>query len=496
VEQAAASADSLQSVSAASILLIDDEINSIRALSEWLAQQGYRIRRATNSQFALKSALAEPPDLILLDVMMPGLNGFDVCYQLKQAASTRSVPVIFMTALDDIRDKETAFAVGGADYIVKPFQAEEVLMRVRNQLLIAQQQSQLQAQNQQLEQEIRHRQETERRYRAIFENATEGIFQTTLNGQYITVNPALANLYGYDSVEELKHSLSEVGQLYVQPKRYAELQVYLQHYGRIAGAESEVHRKDGSKIWITENIHLVRDEAGNPLHYEGTVQDVTARRQAEAELRQQRLLTEQLLYTVLPHQIARRLQQTRQTIAEQFDNVTVLFADLVGFTQLADQLAPQELVKVLNEIFSTFDQLVEQHQTEKIKTIGDAYLVAAGLPEPVPNSAERIADLALAMQDAIAQFRPIQGQPLQLRIGINTGSVVAGVIGRKKFAYDLWGNTVNIASRMESTGLPGQIQATVGTYQRLQHQYIFTQRGTISVKGKGGMDTYWLMAKR
>ena len=479
MEQAAASADSLQSVSAASILLIDDEINSIRALSEWLAQQGYRIRRATNSQFALKSALAEPPDLILLDVMMPGLNGFDVCYQLKQAASTRSVPVIFMTALDDIRDKETAFAVGGADYIVKPFQAEEVLMRVRNQLLIAQQQSQLQAQNQQLEQEIRHRQETERRYRAIFENATEGIFQTTLNGQYITVNPALANLYGYDSVEELKHSLSEVGQLYVQPKRYAELQVYLQHYGRIAGAESEVHRKNGSKIWITENIHLVRDEAGNPLHYEGTVQDVTARRQAEAELRQQRLLTEQLLYTVLPHQIARRLQQTRQTIAEQFDNVTVLFADLVGFTQLADQLAPQELVKVLNEIFSTFDQLV-----------------AAGLPEPVPNSAERIADLALAMQDAIAQFRPIQGQPLQLRIGINTGSVVAGVIGRKKFAYDLWGNTVNIASRMESTGLPGQIQATVGTYQRLQHQYLFTQRGTISVKGKGGMDTYWLMAKR
>jgi class 3 adenylate cyclase len=165
---------------------------------------------------------------------------------------------------------------------------------------------------------------------------------------------------------------------------------------------------------------------------------------------------------------------------------------IVGFTQLSSRVSPTELVSLLNDIFSTFDHLAEKHGLEKIKTIGDAYMVVGGLPIPRSDHAEAIAQMALDMQQAVADFSNTHSQAFSIRIGINTGPVVAGVIGIKKFIYDLWGDTVNTASRMESHGLPGCIQITPVTYQRLQDKYLFESRGIIEIKGKGEMNTYFI----
>ena len=220
------------------------------------------------------------------------------------------------------------------------------------------------------------------------------------------------------------------------------------------------------------------------------------RQQAEAALRLEKEKSEQLLLNILPEPIAERLKEDSSVIAESFEEVSILFADLVGFTDWSARLPPIDLVNLLNQIFSSFDQLAEQLNLEKIKTIGDAYMVAAGLPIPRPDHAEAIADMALAMQKVIRQFRNQSGEQLHIRIGINTGIVVAGVIGKKKFIYDLWGDTVNTASRMESHGEPDEIQVTEVTYQHIKDTYDLIQRGRVMVKGKGEMNTYWLIGKK
>lgn len=216
---------------------------------------------------------------------------------------------------------------------------------------------------------------------------------------------------------------------------------------------------------------------------------------AYTELQAEQERSERLLLNILPESIAVRLKQEHQTIAESFTDVTVLFADIVGFTQLSSQISPPELVELLNQIFSAFDQLAEDHGLEKIKTIGDAYMVVAGLPVPRIDHAQAIANMALDMQQELAKFNSQMGQACQIRIGISTGPVVAGVIGIKKFIYDLWGDTVNMASRMESQGIAGCIQVTPSTYNCLKNQYQFEERGVIYVKGKGEMTTYLLIGK-
>lgn len=224
------------------------------------------------------------------------------------------------------------------------------------------------------------------------------------------------------------------------------------------------------------------------------VRDVTERKRVERALRLEREKSERLLLNVLPQPIAERLKQQQSSI-DRFDEATILFADIVDFTRLSAQLSATELVSLLNDIFSVFDDLAEQYGLEKIKTIGDAYMVVGGIPEPRTDHAVAIAEMALAMQREIARFPVHDGAPFQLRIGINTGPVVAGVIGIKKFIYDLWGDSVNVASRMESHGLAGGIQVTALTYEYLKHQYVLQERGTISVKGKGTMLTYLLTGK-
>ena len=205
--------------------------------------------------------------------------------------------------------------------------------------------------------------------------------------------------------------------------------------------------------------------------------------------------SERLLLNILPVPIAARLKESPEVIADGFADVTVLFADIVEFTRLADRLSAGVVVALLNRVFSAFDVLTQRHDLEKIKTIGDAYMVAAGLPIPRLDHAEAVAEMALDMREEADRCGREVGFPLAIRIGIDSGPVVAGVIGRSKFIYDLWGDTVNTASRMESHGLAGQIQVTGRTYELLKGRYELRERGELDVKGKGLMTTYFLVGR-
>jgi class 3 adenylate cyclase len=213
---------------------------------------------------------------------------------------------------------------------------------------------------------------------------------------------------------------------------------------------------------------------------------------AEERLAAENARSEALLLNILPAQISTRLKGDDKVIADGFAEVTVLFADIVGFTELSQELSPERLVQMLNHIFSAFDDLAERLGLEKIKTIGDCYMVAAGLPEVRGDHVEAIARMALGMRDELERVNRLTGQSLQIRIGIHTGPVVAGVIGKSKWIYDLWGDTVNTASRMESSGVAEQIQVTEAVYERLTGKFEMEPRGTIKVKGKGEMKTFLL----
>ncbi|MBE9182567.1 response regulator [Oculatella sp. LEGE 06141] len=347
------------------VLVVDDNEMNRDLLSRRLKRQGHDITIAEDGKQALEKMRSQQFDLVLLDIMMPEMNGYQVLEYLKADAALRHIPVIMISALDDIESVVRCIELGAEDYLFKPF------------------------------------------------------------------NPTILK-------------------------------------ARISACLEKKRLRDQEQAYLKQ----LQDEQEK---------------------------SERLLLNILPKAIAEQLKQGQQTIADNFTEVTVMFADIVNFTELSAKLTPTQLVQLLNQIFSTFDQLVEQHGLEKIKTIGDAYLVVGGLPTPRTDHAEAIAEMALDMQAAIAQVDlsrfNADATPLSMRIGINTGPVGAGVIGTKKFTYDLWGDTVNIASRMESLGLPGQIQVTLETYERLRSKYMFESRGTIDVKGKGEMVTYFLLGK-
>lgn len=217
---------------------------------------------------------------------------------------------------------------------------------------------------------------------------------------------------------------------------------------------------------------------------------------AELLLEEERERSERLLLNILPAPIAERLKAGEQRIADGVDEATVLFCDLAGFTDHASGVSAPRVVEMLNEIFTAFDDLADRHGVHKVKTIGDAYMAVAGLPEPHPDALGAAARLALGMHDAIAARRRADGSTLDVRIGLHTGPVVAGVIGKQRFAYDLWGDTVNTASRMESHGGPGRIQVSAFAAERLRDRFQLERRGVIPVKGKGRMETWWLVGEQ
>jgi class 3 adenylate cyclase len=244
----------------------------------------------------------------------------------------------------------------------------------------------------------------------------------------------------------------------------------------------------------TTPLRLLGDAVWNAAMFAAVlVLGEAVRSRRALQLEQER--SERLLLNVLPAPIADRLKAGEAVIADTFPEVTVLFADLVGFTRRSQRIGPAQVVATLNELFSAFDELAQRQGLEKIKTIGDAYMVAGGLPNPRPDHAEAIAEMALAIREEVARRTDPSGQPLQIRIGIDTGPVEAGVIGTSKFSYDLWGDTVNTASRMESHGVAGCIQVTARTYQRIRDGYRFQRRGAIPVRGMGEMVTYFLVGR-
>ncbi|WP_199249484.1 adenylate/guanylate cyclase domain-containing protein [[Phormidium] sp. ETS-05] len=676
------------------VLIVDDTPSNLEVLFDILNESGFKVLVAQDGESALERARYGQPDLILLDILMPGIDGFETCRRLKSHDTTKDIPIIFMTGLSETVDKVKGFQLGAVDYVTKPLQYEEILARVTTHLTIRHLNRRLQEQNQQFQQQAqrekllgeiaqrirqsldleeilsttaaevrqflqverviiykfhtdntatvgggkivvesvsdpilsilqhkinaplfspeqipsykqgkiqvnadifnaglpeayldllvqvkvranlvvpiilnqqeltstrletlnlhpdqtdregisdpqqlyglliahqcskhrhwqaseidlleklstqigiavqqgqlyRHLQRAEERYHSIVENAIEGIFQTTPEGKFISVNPALAKLCGYDYPGELISNIRNIAtEIYVDPNRRMEFIKIIESRHAVFNFESLIYRKNGTTIWISENARAVRDASGKILYYEGTVSDITMRKLVQEALQFQREQTETLLLNILPQPIAQRLKQEESTIADHFEAVSVLFADLVGFTEFSSRKSPQELVQVLNRIFSGFDELAERHGLEKIKTIGDAYMVVAGLPIPRKDHGEAIAHMAMEMLAEMERINAEIGESLTIRIGINSGPVVAGVIGIKKFIYDLWGDTVNIASRMESTGLPGAIQVTAATKKLLSRKMRFEKRGAIFIKGRGEINTYLLLGRK
>ena len=344
------------------LLVVDDDAMNRDLLLRRLERQGHKVLVAENGRRALELLESVKVDLILLDILMPELDGLQTLERLKTSETQKHTPVIMLSALDEIDRVVRCIEVGADDYLSKPY--NPVLLKAR-------------------------------------------------------INACLE-----------KKRLRDQEQAYLE------------------------------------------------------------------QLQSEREKSERLLLNILPQSIAARLKDGATVIADSFSNVTVLFADLVDFTRLAARIPASDLVRLLNEVFSQFDWLAELHGLEKIKTIGDAYMVVGGLPSPRDDHAIAVAEMALDMQRVIGRVDSLGGIRLNLRIGVSSGPVVAGIIGSKKFIYDLWGDTVNIASRMESQGELGCIQVSASTYDLLQSTHILRERGRIEVKGKGEMNTYFLEGRQ
>jgi class 3 adenylate cyclase len=355
------------------ILIVDDIQENVSVLYRFLTDMGLKVLVAKNGKQALKIAGVAPIDLILLDVMMPGMTGFEVCEVLKFQTKTQDIPVIFMTALTDTVDKVKGFEMGAADYVTKPIQQEEVLARVKSHLKICKLQRQLQAKNKQLQQQA----------------------------------------------DEL-------------------------------AKRNDIITKEKEK-------------------------------------------SDKLLLNILPVRVANDLKETGKTELEAFDNVTVFFSDIVGFTKISSQLERPVLINELNSIFTAFDNLIEQHQCERIKTIGDAYLAVCGMPERNPNHAENIINVAIDIIEYLTKRNQNIGSiQWKVRIGIHTGKVIGGVVGVKKYIYDVFGETINIASKIESHSEPMRINISETTYQIVKDKFKVIAGVPLSMKDKGNMNMYFI----
>ncbi len=358
------------------ILIVDDLPANILLLERILRGAGYvRIESTMDPTQVCELHLQNRYDLIVLDLQMPGMDGFQVMQGLCEIETSGYLPVLVVTAQPGL--KLRALEEGAKDFISKPFELAEVLARVRNML------------------EVR-----------LLHLETKKLYDRVVAEQRV----------------------SERLLLNVLPKAIVE-------------------RLNKQSLDITDTLLGVLGDDSLPL------------------------------------------------IADSSPDVTVLFADIVGFTQFSASVKPEKLVILLNEIFSGFDSIADLRGLEKIKTIGDAYMAVAGLPVSVADHVERAAHMALDMLDALEAFNQRNGHQLKMRIGIDTGAVVAGVIGKRKFIYDLWGDTVNIASRMESQGLAGMIQLTESTRHRLSEPFQCVARGAINIQGKGEMNTWFLQSR-
>ena len=344
------------------LLLVDDHASNREMLARRLARLGDNVSSAEGGPQALELMRAKPFDLLLLDLIMPGMDGITALREIKGDPKLRDVPVIMLSALDTVDSIVECIDAGAEDYIAKPF------------------------------------------------------------------NP-----------------------------------IFLK--ARIGAVLEKKRLRDQEQLYL-------------------------------AQIRVEQEKSEKLLLNILPAAIAERLKNGETSIADSFAETTVIFADVVGFTSLSQHVRANEIVRLLDEIFSAFDLLAERRGLEKIKTIGDAYMAAAGLPTPRADHVEATAEFALDMLAEVQRFNRAYKTNLKIRVGIHTGPATAGIIGRNKFIYDLWGDTVNTASRMESHGSPGKIHVTTAIYNALSDAFTFLPRGPIEIKGKGEMKTYFLTGRK
>ncbi|HEX2853011.1 MAG TPA: adenylate/guanylate cyclase domain-containing protein [Opitutaceae bacterium] len=343
------------------LLVVDDEPLNREMLMRRLKRMGFTATGAENGLLALEQLTKETFDLVLLDILMPELDGFKTLERLKADEKLRHLPVIMLTALDEASSTVRCIEAGAEDYVPKPF------------------------------------------------------------------NPVILR-------------------------------------ARITAALERKRLRDQERAYL-------------------------------AEIQAERAKSERLLLNILPKAIGDRLKAGEQTIVDAVVEATVMFADIVNFTGIAAKLTPEQTVAWLNEIFSDFDHLVERHGVEKVKTVGDSYMVVGGVPLPIPDHAVRCADMAMAMIESMQVFNQRNGLAWQIRIGMHTGPLVAGIIGSKKFAYDLWGDTVNIASRLESHGEPGMIQVSQATADLLTPLFVIEPRGHLALKNRGKMTAYALISR-
>jgi adenylate cyclase len=492
------------------ILVADDSPLVLAMLTNWLQSRGYRVVTARDGIEATQRAYSEEADLIILDIFMPRMNGYQVCRLLKNDPMIADVPVIILTGSEESGSAEFwSLQTGANAFLVKGCDRLELLSTVERLLAARPPGAAGRASAAPGPEEILSRvselmdrelyETTVRRIelQTILRNLQDGVLTVDLEQRISSANQALCRMLGADEQELLGRACAEA----------------LGAAGKVAGClferaltgdegiaqDAEVESRFGERVPVAVSAVLLRDFLGKTVGGVCLVQDITRRKEIErlyADLAVERQRSEQLLLNILPASIAERLKRQQTTIADSFAEVTALFADIVDFTPISARQTPADLVRMLGGIFSAFDRLAEKHGLEKIKTIGDAYMVVGGLPEPRADHAEAVAEMALDMMREIGRFRGPDGQSCNLRIGINTGPVVAGVIGTRKFSYDLWGDTVNVASRMESQGVAGAIQVTPATYERLKHQYRFEPREPLQVKGRGEMICHLLTGRR
>ncbi|MCL2790503.1 MAG: response regulator [Desulfobulbus sp.] len=343
------------------ILVVEDSPINQRVLHNLLENAGFTVQVAGNGREALGQISRQLPDLILLDIVMPEMDGLSLCHQLNGQKATRDIPIIFISALDNTADKLSGFAAGGVDYITKPFHPAEILARIGTHLKIRRLQQQLAEKNLQLEQE---------------------------------------------------------------------------------------------------------------------------KQKSEA-----------LLLNVLPVQIAAELMETGKCSPQCFANVAVCFVDIVQFTAASAILAPEVLINELNDLFTAFDQIIEAHHCERMKTIGDAYLFVSGMPESNGSHVSNAAAAAVEMVDCVHE-RNRAGRNWQVRIGLHTGPVVGGIVGTKKYLYDIFGDTVNVAARLQTLSEPMRINVSARVYNQLRDQFVFSRLLKVEMKGKGMQSTYFLEGRQ
>jgi urea transport system substrate-binding protein len=344
-------------------------------------------------------------------------------------------------------------------------------------------------------------QDSEERFRQVTNTIDEVFWMTDpRKDRMLFISQAYERIWGRTCKSIIEQPLSFVESIYPDD-REAVMAAFPKQKEGTYDIEYRIVRQDGGIRWIRDKAFPVRDASGEIYRVVGVAQDITENKNLIRDLNEEKSRTEHLLENILPKSIIGALKGRQSmplespVIAQRIDHATVLFADIVGFTAFSQSREAEYVVNQLNQLIHVFDQLVDKHGVEKIKTIGDAYMLAGGVPDYQEDHARRVANVALEMKVELTRFNRAHDQKFEIRTGIHSGPLVAGVIGTKKYVYDVWGDTVNTASRMESSGLPGEIQVSEDTYRLLSDRYQFEERGLIAIKGKGGIRAFLLKGR-